>query len=116
MSFGIAYAQVQDWGNCVADNGNGAPTIKCLEIVVGNLVFISSTIAILILFVMLIIGALRFITSSGNADKIKNAKSTLTYAFLGLILFVAAYLIINVIDILFIGGQGKLLRLEIPEF
>ena len=113
MLFGVAYAQVKDWGDCVVD---GSPTLKCLEVVVSNIIFISSTISIIVLFVMLIVGGLRFVISAGNPEKIKNAKGTLTFALVGLGIFVGAYLIINTIDILFLGGTGKLLRFEIPEF
>lgn len=109
---GDAHAQIKDWGGCVVD---GVPTLKCLEVVVGNIIFISSTVAILVLFGMLVFGAIRFILSGGNADKLKVAKGTLTYAFVGLLLFISAYLIINIVDILFLGGQGKLFRFEIPE-
>ncbi len=108
----VAQAQVRDWGDCVVD---GAPTIRCLEIVLNNLIFVSSTIAIIILLVMFLIGSIRFIVSGGNADKLKVAKSTIEYAFIGLFLFVGAYLIINIIDILFLGGGGKLFHFEIPQ-
>lgn len=104
---------VNDWGSCVV---KGVPTLKCFEVVVNNLIFISSTFVIIFLLIMLIVGAIKFIMSGGSADKLKTAKSTLTYAFIGLLLFASAYLALNVIDVLFLGGTGKLMRFEIPEF
>lgn len=104
---------VNNWGNCVVD---GVPTLKCLEVVVNNIISISSAFVVIFLFIMLIIGAIKLIVSGGSADKIKSAKATLTYAFGGLLLFVGAYLILNIIDILFLGGGGKLMRFEVPEF
>lgn len=112
MSFLSVDAQVQDWGSCVVD---GVPTLKCLEIVVSNVLFVSTTFALLFLLIILIIGSLRFITSGGNQDRLKSAKSTITYAFVGFALFLGAYLIINVIDILFLGGKGLLFRFELPS-
>ena len=112
MFLQTVYAQVQDWGSCVVD---GVPPLKCLEVVVSNIVFVTTTFALLILLIMLIIGAFRFIVSGGNQDKLKIAKGTITSAFIGLALFLGAYLLLNIIDILFLGGKGVLFRFEVPE-
>ncbi|OGK15204.1 hypothetical protein A2690_00300 [Candidatus Roizmanbacteria bacterium RIFCSPHIGHO2_01_FULL_39_12b] len=112
MVSGVVLAAVNDWGDCVVD---GVPTLKCLEVVIGNIIFISSTVAILVLFAMLIVGGIRFIWSGGNADKLKVARGTLTYAFIGLLFFVGAYLLLSIVDVLFLGGQGRIFRFEIPE-
>lgn len=104
------YAAVSEWGDCVVD---GVPTLKCLEVVFGNLVFMSTGLIILALFIMIIIGAFLYITSVGNPDRIKKAKSTLKFAIAGFILFMSAFLILKVIDVLFLGGAGKIFKFEI---
>lgn len=109
------YAQgIQEWGDCVVD---GVPTLKCLEVVFGNILFMSSALVVLILFVMFVVGAFRYLTSFGNPENVKKAQGTLRYALLGFILFISAYLILNVICFLFLGGVGsncKLFKFEIP--
>src|SRR3989344_5042528 len=112
-SFSV-YAQVQEWGSCVVD---GIPTLKCLEVVFGNIIFMASTLIVFVLFIMFVVGAFRYLTSFGNPESVKKAQGTLRYALIGFILFVSSYLILNVICFLFLGGIGKdckLFKLEIP--
>lgn len=105
------YAQTLDeWGECVVD---GVPTLKCLEVVFGNILTMSTAFIILVLFMMFVIGAFRYLTSFGNAEKVKKAQGTLRYAVIGFVLFVSTYLILNIIDILFLGGCGRIFRFEI---
>ena len=105
------YAQALDeWGECVVD---GVPTLKCLEIVFGNILTMASAFIILVLFVMFVMGSFRYLTSFGNAEKVKKAQGTLRYALIGFILFVSAYLILNIIDIIFLGGQGNIFKFNL---
>ncbi|MBI3620323.1 hypothetical protein HY214_04245 [Candidatus Roizmanbacteria bacterium] len=116
-------AQLKDWspttaagvinpnGGCLVD---GVPTLKCAEIVFGNLLFMSSALIILVLFVMFVIGAFNYLTSFGNAEKIKKAQGTFRFALIGFGLFISAFLILKTIDIIFLGNQGKIFNFEIP--
>lgn len=105
-------AQIQDWDqtatggtSCVVD---GVPTLKCLEIVFGNILYMSSFFIVVVLFIMFIVGSFRYLTSFGNAERIKKAQGTLKFALIGFILFVSAFLILTVIQTLFLGGKtGK---------
>ncbi len=107
----VVNAQIQEWGSCVVD---GVPTLKCLEVVFGNILFISSTLVILILFIMFLIGSFSYLTSFGNPEKIKKAQGTFRFALLGLGLFMSAFLILKVIDVLFLGNKGTIFHFEIP--
>jgi TRAP-type C4-dicarboxylate transport system permease small subunit len=106
-----AYAQVREWGDCVVD---GVPTLKCLEVVLSNLLTMASALIAFVLFIMFIVGGFNYLTSFGNAEKIKKAKGTITYAVAGVILFVSAFLILRIIDWLFLGNQGLIFRFELP--
>lgn len=98
------YAQtVTPWGNCVVD---GVPTLKCLEIVYGNIVLMSSAFIVLTLFIMFIVGAFNYLTSFGNAEKVKKAQGTLRLALTGFIIFIAAFLILRIIGVLFLGNNA----------
>ena len=114
MSLPIVYAAgfQTDWASCSV---NGVPTIKCLELVYGNLIFLSSSFILFVLFVMFLIGGFSYLTSLGNPEKIKKAQSTLRYALYGFILYLGAFLILTIIDTVFLGGSGKILKFEIPQ-
>lgn len=116
----IAYLQFQSFekSGCIAD---GIPTLKCLEVVFNNVLFLSAMVIIIILFVMIVWGAFQYLISRGNADAMKKAQGTIMYAFVGLILFLSSYLILNIIQLLFLGdptkaGTPSLLKFKIPEF
>lgn len=112
-------AQIKEWStpggeSCVVD---GVPTLKCLEIVFGNILFISSFFIIIVLFIMFVVGSFRYLTSFGNAERIKKAQGTLKFALIGFILFVSAFLIMTIIQTLFLGKDGANLfefNLETP--
>lgn len=104
------YAAVSEWGDCVVD---GVPTLKCLEVVFGNIVFMSTGLIVLALFIMFIVGAFQYITSVGNPERIKKAQGTLKFALFGFILFISTFLILKIIDVLFLGGAGKIFKFEI---
>lgn len=95
---------------CIVD---GVPTLKCLEIVFGNLLFMASAFVLVVLFVMFIMGSYSYLTSLGDAEKMTNARNTFTYAIIGLVLFVSAALILFIIDQLFLGGKGEIFNFKI---
>ncbi len=101
---------IQEWGSCVVD---GVPTLKCFEVIFGNIVFMASTLIVMVLFVMIVIGAFQYLTSFGDPGKLKKAQGTLRFAILGFILFLGAFLIIKIIDTLFLGGGGQLFKLNL---
>ena len=100
--FTVSAAGINPWGDCVVD---GVPTLKCLEIVFGNILFMSSFFIVLVLFIMFVYGSFRYLTSFGNPENIKKAQGTLKYSLIGFILFVSAFLILMIIQTLFLGGN-----------
>jgi len=111
-----AYAQIREWGpatgtgECMVD---GVPTLKCFEVVFQNILFISSALIVVVLFIMLVVGAFHYLTSLGNPEKLKKAQGTLRYAIIGLVIFMSAFLILKVIDTLFLGGCGNIFIFQI---
>lgn len=95
---------------CMVD---GIPTLKCIEIVFSNLLVMASGLVILILFIMFVVGAFNYLTSLGDEEKMTNARNTFTYAIIGLVVFVSAGLILWIIDMLFLGGQGRIFEFRI---
>jgi len=115
-------AQVKDWidpaapdpnnSGCVVD---GVPTLKCLEIVYGNLLFMSSILIMVVLFVMFSIGSFTYLTSFGDAEKMKKAQGTFKWALIGIVVYVSAFLILKTIDVLFLGNEGKIFEFTIGK-
>lgn len=94
---------------------NGVPTLKCLEVVTGNLLFMTNALILLVLFVMFVIGSYKYLLSLGDPGKVEDAKKTFTWAVIGLVVYVSAYLILFTIDQLFLGGKGDIFQLKIGE-
>lgn len=105
---------VNEWeaSGCVVD---GVPTLKCFEVVFENILNIASGLIIVVLFIMLINGAFHYLTSLGNPEKLKKAQGTLRYAIIGLVIFLSSFLILKVIDTLFLGGAETLFKFNIGE-
>ncbi len=130
------FAQIRDWndlnGNGIAAGDidpatavrepltdtclvNGVPTIKCFEVVIGNLLFISNALVLLVLFIMFVLGSFRWMMSLGQPEKLEHAKKTFNWAILGLVVYASAYIILFTIDQLFLGGKGDVFRLKIGD-
>jgi hypothetical protein len=93
----------QSWGDClepidVAGEIYNVPTIKCFEVIFRNILNIAVELAVVVLFIFLVIGGFKFITSGGDPKATESAKNTLTYAILGLVLLIGIWLILNFIE------------------
>ncbi len=104
------YAQGTTWQNCSVA---GVPTLKCMEIIFERALFFASSLVIVVLFIMFIIGSFTYLTSLGNPEKLKKAQNTLKYAIAGFVLFLASFLILKTIDLLFLGNKGDIFRFTI---
>ncbi len=63
-------------------------------------------VGILAIF-MLIWGGIRYVISGGNQEKVKDAKNTILYAIIGLVVAILGYAVINwVISIVGAGAAG----------
>ncbi|OGK31000.1 hypothetical protein A3F29_02515 [Candidatus Roizmanbacteria bacterium RIFCSPHIGHO2_12_FULL_33_9] len=110
----FVYAQgIREWGDCVSSDG--VPTLKCLEVVFGNVIFAASTFIVIVLFIMFVVGSFNYLTSAGNPERVKKSQSTIKFALIGFVLFIFAFLILRTIDFLFLGGQGTLFKFTIGE-
>lgn len=98
-----------DWGSCLDNGSNGSDvaTIKCIEPLFNNIITAVVSLAGLALFLMLIIGGFNFLFAGADPKKMEQARGTLTNALIGIIVIVAAYLIISFIG-QFTGLQNLL--------
>lgn len=80
--------------NC---NSSGIAHISDFSCVFGNVVGVSISFAGIVLFVILLMGGFKYMTSGGDPKAVDAAQKTITYAILGLILILASYLILVLI-------------------
>ena len=62
-----------------------------LQKTIGTVFFLIGFISI----VMILVGSIKFLTSNGDSNKNKQARMTLTYAIVGLVVSISAYSIIT---------------------
>lgn len=58
----------------------------------------------LVAVVVIIIGGVQYMTSSGDAGKVKKAKDTILYGVIGLVIVILAFAIVNFVINNFIGA------------
>jgi hypothetical protein len=80
------------------ENVDGVATLRGLEGIFKNIISSLLFIAGIALFIMLVVGGIKFITSGGDPKGLEAAKKTLTYAIGGIVLVAISYLIIFFIE------------------
>ena len=85
---------------CVIEGtlGGEAPTIQCLEPLFANIVSAVVVLAAIVVFIAFIIGGFKYLTGGGDPKKVEEARGTLTAAITGMVLIVAAYIILSIIS------------------
>ncbi len=71
------------------------PQIKDLEGVFTSVVQSAMAFAGIVLFVVLVVGGLKYLTSGGDPKNIDSAQKTITYGLGGLILILLSYMILR---------------------
>jgi len=79
------------WDSCVEDT---VAKIECLECVAQIVLNYAIRFAGIAVFIMLIIGGFKYLTSAGDPKAKESAQKTITYAILGLALFLVSWLIL----------------------
>lgn len=70
------------------------PTIQSLEIVFDNFIKVFIYLSGIILFVLITIGGIKYLTSGADPKATESAQKTITYAVYGLVLLLFSYLIL----------------------
>ena len=106
-------AQTRNFNAGAGEIVNDIPTIKGFEVVFENLVSIILGLVGIVLFVLLIVGGIKYITAGGDPKGIEEAKKTLTLAIAGVVLIALSYLILNLIGII-TGAPLSVFKIFIP--
>ena len=73
-------------------------TIKGFECLFSNAISVVLALAGIVLFIMFLIGGLRYLTSGGDPKATEAAKGTLTHAIAGLVVLILAFIILKLIE------------------
>lgn len=87
-------------------------TIQSLETLFKNIITAVVSLTGIALFIMLLVGGFSFLFSGGDQKKLEQARGTITNAIIGLVIVVAAYLIIRIISVF--TGNPDILKFTIP--
>jgi hypothetical protein len=72
-------------------NADGSVTQSAFHNIADTLIYIVGAVAVL----MLIIGGLRYVTSQGSSDGVKQAKDTILYGIIGVVVAILAYAVVS---------------------
>lgn len=74
--------------------GGGAKELKVyIKLIIDILMWIIGAIAVIVI----VVGGIKYVTSDGDAGKIKSAKDTILYAVIGIVVAILSYAIVNFI-------------------
>ena len=92
---------------------SGIATINNLGCLFERIVSYALGFAGIVLFVLLIIGGFRFITSGGDPKAVEGAQKTLTSAIAGLVLILVSYIILFLISNI-TGVDVTIFKISLP--
>lgn len=105
-----ALAQTKKFEDVPGAVSDGVATLKGLEVIFFNIVAVSLAAAGIALFVILVIGGFKYLTAGGDQQAVQGARQTLTYAFIGFVVVVAAFLILRFVSV-FTGVDVTIFRI-----
>ncbi len=76
------------------------PTIKGIEVVVARILQLAVSFALLVAFVFLIYGGFLWLIAGGDDQKIGQAKKTITYSLLGIVVLVGSMIILRAVEVI----------------
>ncbi len=92
-----------EWGSCLEGD---VATLACIPIVIKNLINWALIFAGVVALALIIYAGFKFVTSKGDPQEVDNAKKTLTYAIIGLLLIFFSFAILNLIAT--VTGVGQI--------
>ncbi len=110
----ITRAQTSEWsGICVYVEDQEVATLQGLQCLLANILSVALTVIGIAGLLMLVIGSMKWLLSGGNAQHVEKAKNTMTYAVVGLIVALSAFIILNLVAEF--TGIPSILQFTIPD-
>lgn len=88
------------------------PTVQGARCIIANILSIGTSAVGLVGFVMFLIGSFTYLLSGGNTKGTESSKQTLTFAVVGIVVALSAFILLNVIRAF--TGVDRILQFEIP--
>ncbi|PIY80330.1 MAG: hypothetical protein COY80_03620 [Candidatus Pacebacteria bacterium CG_4_10_14_0_8_um_filter_42_14] len=99
MSATPAMAQTQEWTPvCVYGGVDGVATLQGLECLIANAFTVIISIIGLAAFVMFIVASFKWMLAGSNSKNVEDARKTITYAVVGIVVSLSAFIILNLIS------------------
>lgn len=101
----------QPWGGeCVVD---GVATVQGLECLVANVFMVIITLIGFAGFVMMVVASFMWLLSGGNTKGMESARNTMTFAVVGIVVALSAFIILNLISDF--TGVEEILNFRVPK-
>lgn len=84
-----------DWTSCL---DQGVATLRCIPILIKNLVNAALVLAGVTALVIIIYSGIKFITSRGDTQAVADARKSLTFAIIGLVVIFLSFFIIALLS------------------
>ena len=107
------FAQTSPWsGVCVSQTDETVATLQGFQCLLANVLSIFLTVVGIAAFIMLVMASFRLLVSGGNSQNVEKARNSVTYAVIGLVVAVSAFIILNLIADF--TGVRTILEFKIP--
>ena len=87
--------------NTVGNNSTDKNLTGNVQSIINGVILVLGTVAVIII----IMGGIQYMTSSGDSGKVKKAKDTILYGVIGLIICVLAFAIVNFVVVNLLGNS-----------
>jgi len=101
LSASPAMAQGQEWseGVCVITaRGHQVATLQGLQCLIGNILGVAVTLIGIAAFGVFVVSSIQIMLSGGNSKGLESAKGSMTYAVVGIVVALSAFIILNLIS------------------
>jgi hypothetical protein len=93
---------------------NEVATIQGLQCLIGRILQLATSAIGFAGFVMLIVGSFKYLLSGGNSKGAEDAKNTMTFAIVGLVVALSAFFVLNILADF--TGVKSILNFTVPNF
>jgi hypothetical protein len=88
-----------DWSGCVA-KGTDVATLACVPVLFSNIINAALMFSGAVAIAFIVVSGLKLLTSGGDQKKVADAKGTLTWAIIGLVVILLSFAIIKFISVI----------------
>ncbi len=90
------------WGDCVkpingGDSAQGVASLDCIPVIFSQLVYWAFSFAGIVAVFFIIWGGIKLLNSGGDKTQVAEAKKTLTFAIIGLIIILLSAFMVKII-------------------